>query len=82
MRTRYDELIAALRRAASPDRPAPQAMGAYLEKVRRDDYKVTDRDVVALRAAGFPEDEIFEQTVSTAVAAGLQRLDAGLETLR
>jgi alkylhydroperoxidase family enzyme len=42
---------------------------------------VTDDDVDALRASGLSEDEIFEVTVSAAVAAGLERLDAGLRTL-
>ena len=45
-------------------------------------YKVTDRDVEELKKAGFTEDEIFEHTVSAAVAAGLERLDAGLGALR
>jgi alkylhydroperoxidase family enzyme len=49
--------------------------------VRLHAYKVTDRDVQALKDTGFSEDEIFEQTVSTAVAAGLERLDAGLGAL-
>jgi len=53
-------------------------MEPYLEKVRRGAYRVTDDDVHELRAAGFSEDEIFEQTVSAAVAAGMERLDAGL----
>ena len=80
--TRYDDLIARLREAAQPRRPAPAQMANYLEKVRRYAYKVTDRDVAQLKAAGFSEDEIFEQTVSAATAAGLERLDAGLATLR
>ena len=82
MATRYDELLAALREAAQPGREAPPEFATYLAKVRRDAYKVTDGDVEALKAAGFSEDEIFEQTVSAAVAAGLERLDAGLATLR
>ena len=53
----------------------------YLEKVRLHAYKVTDRDVDELKAAGITEDEIFEHTVSVAVAAGLERLDTGLGTL-
>jgi alkylhydroperoxidase family enzyme len=57
-------------------------MAAYLEKVRTGAYRVTDSDVEALKDAGFTEDEIFEQTVSAAVAAGLERLDAGLAALR
>jgi alkylhydroperoxidase family enzyme len=57
-------------------------MGEYLDKVRRHAYRVTDADVEALRAHGFSEDEIFEQTVSVAVAEGLSRLGAALEVIR
>jgi hypothetical protein len=80
--TRYDDRIAALRDAAQPDRPVPPDFDAYLAKVRTRAYTVTDDDVEALKAAGHSEDEIFEQTVSTAVAAGLTRLEAGLKALR
>ena len=79
--TRYDELIERLREAAQPERPAPPEFATYLEKVRLHAYKVTDRDVQSLKDTGFSEDEIFEQTVSTAVAAGLERLEAGLGAL-
>jgi hypothetical protein len=75
---RYDDLIAALRNAAQPDRPVPPDFETYLEKVRTGAYTVTDADVDALKAAGHSQDEIFEQTVSAAVAAGLLRLEAGL----
>jgi alkylhydroperoxidase family enzyme len=80
--TRYDELIAAVRDAAQPDRPMPADFAAYLDKVRTRASTVTDTDVEALKAAGHSEDEIFEQTVSAAVAAGLLRLEEGLEALR
>jgi len=80
--TRYDALIAELRAAAKPERPAPPELELYLEKVRRHAYEVTDADVQRLKDAGFSEDEIFEHTVSAAVAAGLERLDAGLRALR
>ena len=79
--TRYDELIAALRPAAQPDRPVPPDFGSYLDKVRTAASTVTDRDVEELKSAGHPEDEIFEQTVSTAVSAGLERLDAAFGAL-
>jgi hypothetical protein len=49
--------------------------------VRTGAYRVTDADVDGLKAAGHSEDEIFEQTVSAAVAAGLLRLDAGLKAM-
>ena len=81
MTTRYDELIATLRDASKPDRAAPPDFAAYLGKVRRAAYTVTDADVQALKDAGHSEDEIFEQTVSTAVSAGLERLDAALGAL-
>jgi alkylhydroperoxidase family enzyme len=50
--------------------------------VRRGAYTVADRDVAELKAAGYSEDEIFEQTLSAAVAAGLERLTAGLGAMR
>jgi alkylhydroperoxidase family enzyme len=81
METQYDDLIARLRAAAGPKRAAPAELDGYLEKVRLHAYKVTDGDVEELKGAGLTEDEIFEHTVSVAVAAGLERLDAGLGTL-
>jgi alkylhydroperoxidase family enzyme len=80
--TRYDSLIERLRAASHPERPSPAAMGGYLGRVRLHAYRVTDGEVEELKAAGFTEDELFEQTVSTAVAAGLERLEAGLRALR
>jgi alkylhydroperoxidase family enzyme len=80
--TPYDRLVARLQEAAHPARQAPPEFAAYLEKVRRHAYRVTDEDVQALRNAGYSEDEIFEHTVSAAVAAGLERLHAGLQVLR
>jgi alkylhydroperoxidase family enzyme len=80
--TRYDAQIQQLRAAAQPDRESPPELAAYLEKVRLHAYKVTDADVQTLKDAGFSEDEIFEQTVAAAVGAGLERLEAGLATLR
>ena len=79
--TRYDQLIEELRRAARPGRPAPRELEPYLEKVRLHAYRVTDADVQLLKKKGFSEDEIFEHTVSAAVAAGLARLEAGLAAL-
>ena len=65
--------------AATP--PAPAGMAAYLEKVRDRAYAVVDRDVDALREAGFSEDEIFEQTVAVAIGEGLRRLDRAGEAI-
>jgi alkylhydroperoxidase family enzyme len=76
-----NELIDRLRIAAQPGRAAPPELHPYLDKVRLHAYKITDRDVEELKTAGFTEDEIFEHTVAAATAAGLERLDAALETL-
>ena len=56
-------------------------MEAYLAKVRERAFTITDADVQELKDAGYSEDEIFEHTVSAAVAAGLARLEAGLGAL-
>jgi alkylhydroperoxidase family enzyme len=68
--------IADLRAVAAAAPPATAVLTAYLEKVATCAYKVTDADVDALIAAGLSEDEVFEQTVATAIAQGLRRLDA------
>jgi alkylhydroperoxidase family enzyme len=65
-----------LREVVRATGPAPEAMDAYLDTVRRHAYRVTDADVEALKAAGVSEDEIFEQTVAAAIGEGLRRLDA------
>jgi alkylhydroperoxidase family enzyme len=61
--------------------PAPEAMAAYLAKVRERAYTVTDADVGALEEHGFSQDEIFEQTVGVAIREGLRRLDRAREVL-
>jgi alkylhydroperoxidase family enzyme len=81
MGSRYEPLFDALREASRPERPVPEVARAYAETVRRHAYRVTDRDVEELEAAGLSEDEIFELTVSTAVAAGLARWQAGTRVL-
>ena len=65
-----------LRSIAAAAEPPPPGMEAYLAKVRDRAYAVTDTDVDGLKAAGIPEDEIFEQTVAVAIGEGLRRLDA------
>jgi alkylhydroperoxidase family enzyme len=73
--------IAELRDVVAASAPAPAEMGAYLEKVRERAYAVVDRDIEALREAGFSEDAIFEQTVTVAIAEGLLRLDLADEVI-
>lgn len=81
MGSRYEPLLEQLRQGSQPDRPVPDAAQAYADKVRRHAYRVTDRDVEALLDAGLSEDEVFELTVSVAVAAGLERWRSGSRVL-
>jgi alkylhydroperoxidase family enzyme len=71
-----------IRRAAAEGADLPEPLRGYLDKVARHAYKVTDEDVVALREAGYSEDQIFEATVSCALGAGLRRLEAGLAAIQ
>ncbi|HZS39201.1 MAG TPA: hypothetical protein VFF06_20360 [Polyangia bacterium] len=75
------ELDPALRRAAADCGNLPQPLAAFVEKVRRHAYQITDDDVAALKAAGYSDDQIFEATVSAAVGASLFRLERGLAAL-
>ncbi len=70
-----------LRSLAAAAPPAPAAMASYLGKVRERAYTVTDADVDALKDDGLGEDEIFEQTVATAIGEGLRRLDSALKAI-
>jgi alkylhydroperoxidase family enzyme len=69
------EHLEALRANAASTATEPE-LASYLEKVRTRAYAITDADVETLKAAGFSEDEIFEQTVAVAISEGLRRLDA------
>jgi alkylhydroperoxidase family enzyme len=61
--------------------PAPPIVAAFVEKVARHAYNVTDDDVDALKRAGYSDDAIFEIIVSAAVGAGRARLERGLAAL-
>ena len=63
------------------DSQLPPEISSYVDKIALHAYKVTDTDIAALRAAGHPEDVIFELTVSAALGAGMARLKSGLSAL-
>jgi hypothetical protein len=65
----------------SNDSPVAVALRPYLNKVSHYAYKVTDRDIEALKTQGYSEEAIFELTISAAVGAGLSRLNQGLAAL-
>src|SRR5262249_13224402 len=69
-------------RLAGATAELPAALGAYVDKVARHAYKVTDDDVAALQQAGYSLDAIFEVTLSAALGAGMSRLERGLAVLK
>ena len=75
-------LDATIRAAAATGQEVPAALATYVQKVNRHAYQVTDEDVQALLAAGYTEDQIFELTASTALGAGLARLEVALAALQ
>ena len=59
----------------------PAAAEPYLRKVALSAYKVLDRDVDAMGAAGMSTGEMFEMTVVAAVSAGATRMEIALAAL-
>jgi alkylhydroperoxidase family enzyme len=92
---RHADKIAALRRAiletpgdASRDQRAAAESAAptgpadvYLDKVRRESYRIVDGDIDALRADGLTEDAIFELTVAAALGEATRILDRSIGAL-
>ena len=54
----------------------------WVEKVARHAYETTDEELVALLAAGYSEDEIFEITVAAALGAAQARAECALGALK
>jgi alkylhydroperoxidase family enzyme len=71
----------ATRLALVTGRDVPAELEPYADKVARHAYRVTDRDIDALRAAGYDDDAIFEITVAVALGVGLHRRDTGLAAI-
>jgi hypothetical protein len=60
----------------------PPELVTYVKKVALYAYKTTEEDIEALRKAGYDEDAIFEITLSSALGAGMTRLERGLAALK
>jgi len=77
---------AALERATRPGGPRhadiPAPLAAYIDKVARHAYKVTDEEVAALQRGGQSDNALFEITVAAALGASLERLERGMAALR
>jgi len=80
LRREVFDYVAALTRGQVPIAP-PVDLTPYLRKVALHAYKVLDREVEAIQAAGFDVDQAFEVTVAAAVSAGVTRLEMALAAL-
>src|SRR5262245_5067437 len=69
------------RREEQPD-PVPEVLRAYVDKLARHAYTITEEDLAGLQRAGYSEDAIFELSIAAAVGAGATRLERGLAALR
>ena len=71
----------AVRKAASIAGEIPGVPGLYVKKVWQRAHEITSDDITELLQIGYSEDQIFELTVSTALGAGLDRLESVLSAL-
>jgi hypothetical protein len=69
------------RKAAAANAGLDEPRRAFVAKVTRTAYKVTDEDVAQLKAAGVSEDEIFELAVCAALGEANRQLDAAMAAL-
>jgi alkylhydroperoxidase/carboxymuconolactone decarboxylase family protein YurZ len=81
VRHRVYQYVAALTRNETPPASVPAVAEPYLRKVALHAYKVLDREMDAIRAAGSSVDEAFEMTVVAAVSAGVTRMELALAAL-
>lgn len=62
--------------------PLPAGLAPLVDRLARDPGNLRSADMMALRVAGYDEDEIFELAVGVALGAGLSRLEQGLAALQ
>src|SRR3954447_2577983 len=80
--TQPGSLSPAVRQAAFEGRDIPEDVAAYVAKVREHAYRVTDGEVPDLLSRGWSQDQLFELTLSAALGAAMERLQAGLGMLQ
>jgi alkylhydroperoxidase family enzyme len=80
------QVVAARAGARSAPRQEPAALPAelapFVDRLANEPGVIESGDIVALRVAGYDEDEIFELSVSVALGAALARLERGLAALQ
>ena len=79
-RSVFDHVTALTRKDPQPA-AIPSELQSYVRKLAEHPYKILDREVEAMRAAGLSVDDVFEVTVVGAVAAGVVRMEIALAAL-
>jgi hypothetical protein len=70
-----------LRRAAFENAGLSEPVATLIDKVAEHAYQVTDEDVVAVRAAGLCEDQIFEIAICAAIGHASRQYASALAAL-
>ena len=81
LRQAIEAKAATLNGAQREETDIPAELEKFVKKVAVSAYKVTDKDITQLKAAGYSEDDIFEITISAAMGASLGRLELGLQAM-
>lgn len=80
------QVVAARAGAPSTPRQEPASLPAelapFVDRLANEPATIKNADIVALRVAGYDEDEIFELTIGVALGAALARLERGLAALQ
>jgi hypothetical protein len=71
----------AQRRAAFDNAGLAEPLRTLIDKIAKHAYKVTDDDIVAARASGLTQDQIFEIVVCAAIGQAARQNDAALAAL-
>jgi hypothetical protein len=59
----------------------PVMLADFVDKTAQHAFKVVDRDIEHLRDAGYSEEAIYEVIVTIAAAAGIRRIERGLDAM-
>lgn len=71
----------AQRRAAFDNTGFAEPLNTLIDKVTKQAYRVTDKDIAAAKAAGLSEDQIFEIVVCAAIGQAARQHDTALAAL-
>ena len=69
------------RRAAFQNSGLAEPLGALVDKVARQAYRVTDEDITATKMSGLSEDQVFEIVVCAAIGQATRQCDTALAAL-